>query len=633
MTPGASDPRRVPGLWGLTLGAVGVVYGDIGTSPLYAFREALLAATGGDVAGPFARQTVIGVVSLILWTLILIVALKYVLVLLHADNRGEGGPLSLMALAQRALGRAPPWLVLLGTAGTALFYGDAIITPAISVLSAVEGLKLVTPAFDPYVVPLTAAILTGLFLVQYKGTAKVAAWFGPITVVWFLAMAAAGLHHLSKDLGVLAAFNPVHAVGFVASHGAIGLATLGAVFLAVTGAEALYADLGHFGRKPIQAAWFGLVFPALGLNYLGQGALVLADPSAAANPFFRLVPSGLLLPLVVLATLATIIASQAVITGAFSLTQQAVQLGLLPRLEIRDTSAEQQGQIYVPRVNAWLLAGVLGLVFAFRSSSGLASAYGLAVTGTMVVTAVMAFIVVWRAWGQPLWVAALLIAPFLLLDLAFFAANALKVLEGGWVPLVLAAILMTLMGVWRGGSRYLLERTRRKEVSLEAFVQALRTNPRERVPGTAVFLTSDPASAPPALRHSLEHYHVLHEANIVLSVQTADTPRVSPDSEERVRTESLGDGFWRVILTFGYMERPNLPRSLSPVLRQEGLRDEAGQVSYFLSRRNLKRSPRSGLPWWQDRLYIALARSADDASDYLGIPTHRVVEIGKPVLV
>ena len=461
---GNGDARPKAGFWALALGSIGVVYGDIGTSPLYAFREAVTAASAG---GAVTREAVLGVLSLIFWALIVIVTLKYILILLRADNNGEGGTLTLMALAQRALGRSTPLLVLLGTISGALFYGDAVITPALSVLSAIEGLKIATPAFEPYVVPLTALILILLFAVQSHGTARVAALFGPVTLLWFVAIAMPGIRLLAADPSVLAALNPWHALRFIGGHGMIGLITLGAVFLAVTGAEALYADLGHFGRRPIQAAWLAVVLPALVLNYLGQGALVLADPKAIENPFFLLYPDWALLPMVALATAATVIASQAVITGAYSLTRQAIQLGLLPRMEIRHTSERHAGQIYMPRVNALLLAGVLALVVLFGSSSALASAYGIAVTGTMVVTALMAFIVIWRCWHWPASAAALLIAPFLLVDLTFLGANLLKVHERGWIPLALGAAIMTVMYTWRRGSRLLFDKTRRLETPLD----------------------------------------------------------------------------------------------------------------------------------------------------------------------
>ncbi len=624
---GNGETRRKTAFWALTIGSIGVVYGDIGTSPLYALREAVTAAGGSGTA---TREAVFGVLSLILWALIVVVTLKYVLILLRADNKGEGGTLALMALAQRALGGAGGTVVLCGIISAALFYGDAVLTPALSVLSAIEGLKIATPAFEPFIVPLTVVILVALFAVQSRGTAKVAAFFGPITAVWFVAIAIPGVAYVATNPEVLLAFNPTYAVSFLANHGMIGLITLGAVFLAVTGAEALYADLGHFGRKPIQTAWVVLVLPALAINYLGQGALVLADPKAIENPFFLLYPDWALLPMVVLATVATVIASQAVITGAYSLSQQAIQLGLLPRLEIRHTSEEHYGQIYMPRVTAFLLVGVLLLVLMFRSSSALASAYGIAVTGTMVVTGIMAFVVIWKVWNWSPLAAAALMAPFVLIDLTFLGANLLKVVEGGWVPLALGGLVMVVMYTWRRGSRLLFEKTRRQETPLHDLVRMLERKPPIRVPGTAVFLTSTPESAPTALLHSLKHYKVLHEKNVILTIETADTPRVEP--EERVRIEPVGETFSRVVLRFGFMESPNVPKALA-IARKLGFTFDIMSTSFFLSRRLLKPAARSGMPRWQDRLFIMLTRVANDASDYFQIPTGRVVEVGTQVTI
>jgi KUP system potassium uptake protein len=614
--------------WLLALGSIGVVYGDIGTSPLYALRESVVAATGGSDTP--LREAVLGVLSLILWALLIVVTLKYVVILLRADNRGEGGTLALMALAQHALGRDTGAIVLLGIVSGALFYGDAIITPALSVLSAIEGLKVVTPAFDAYVVPITVAILIGLFAVQSRGTASVAVFFGPITLLWFVALAIAGIWHVAAEPSVLAAANPMFGVQFLASHGSIGFLTLGAVFLAVTGAEALYADLGHFGRRPIRAAWLTIVLPALVINYFGQGALVLANPNAIESPFFLLYPDWALLPMVALAAAATVIASQAVITGAYSLTQKAIQLGLLPRLEIRHTSETQVGQIYMPRVNTLLLLGVLILVILFRSSGALASAYGIAVTGTMVVTALMAIVVIAKGWRWPLWIAIAVIAPFLLIDLTFLAANLLKVMDGGWIPLMLGALIMVVMYTWRRGSRILFDKTRKSEVPLAALVTSLEKRPPQRVPGTAVFLTSDPQFAPTAMLHSLKHYKVLHENNVILTIEYARVPRV--DAVERVEIEPLGESFQRIRLRFGFMEEPNVPKALA-IARKLGWQFDIMSTSFFLSRRTLKPAVHSGMPRWQDELFIALAKSAADATDFFRIPTGRVVEVGTQVTI
>lgn len=614
--------------WALALGSIGVVYGDIGTSPLYALRESVVAAAGPGNAA--SEPVVLGILSLIVWALIVVVTVKYIFVLLQADNSGEGGTLALMALAQRAVGRAGFVVVLLGVISGALFYGDAIITPALSVLSAVEGLKVVTPAFEPYVVPLTVAILIALFAVQSGGTAKVAAFFGPITLQWFVTIAVAGLWHIAQNPTVLWAFNPTYGMGFLVSHGIIGLLTLGAVFLVVTGAEALYADLGHFGRGPIRFAWLSVVLPALTVNYLGQGALVLTDPKAIENPFFLLYPEWALLPMVGLATAATVIASQAVITGAYSLTRQAIQLGLMPRLEIRHTSEETFGQIYMPRINILLLIGVLALVLLFRSSSALASAYGIAVTGTMVVTTIMAFVVIWTVWRWSVFAAAALIAPFLFVDLTFLGANLFKVADGGWLPLALAGTITVVMYTWLRGSRLLYEKTQREEMPLERLVATLEKDPPQRVPGIAVFLTSDPTSAPTALMHSLKHYKVLHEKNVILTVETAPTPRV--DLAERVQMEPIGETFQRIVLRFGFMETPNIPKALA-VARVMGFSFDIMSTSFFLSRRSLRPAANSRMPRWQDRLFIALTRIANDATSYFRIPTGRVVEVGTQVTV
>jgi KUP system potassium uptake protein len=614
-------------LWALALGSVGVVYGDIGTSPLYAFRVAVVAAVE---SGPVTRDIVLGVLSLILWALIVVVAIKYVLLLLRADNNGEGGTLSLTALATRAFGRRTPLVFLLGVVGASMFLGDAVITPAISVLSAVEGLTLVTPAFEHSVVPLTIAILLGLFAGQSRGTARVASFFAPVMVIWFVAIAVAGLLHIHDDPGVLAAANPVYAVTFLYGHGHIGLATLGLVFLVVTGAEALYADLGHFGRKSIQTAWFGLVLPALLLNYFGQGAKVLADPTAIENPFYRLVPETLLLPMVALATAATVIASQAVITGAYSLVRQAIQLGLLPRLAIMHTSASQAGQIYIPRVTGALLVGVLLLVGLFRTSSALASAYGIAVATTMVVDGLLAFIVIWKFWHWPLWRVGVVVAPLVLVDVIFFSANLLKLLEGAWAPILFGASMVLLILTWRRGTSILADKTRRTEVPLNILLASLEKHPPHMVPGTAVFLTSQPDFAPTALLHNLKHNKVLHEHNVILTIVTTDTPRVTDD--ERVKITVLSPRFSLMALKFGYMESPNVPRALA-VARKHGWHFDIMSTSFFLSRRALKPAARSGMPRWQDRLFIGLAKSASDATDFFHIPTGRVVEVGTQVAV
>jgi KUP system potassium uptake protein len=623
----AHEGQVTSGFWALTLGSIGVVFGDIGTSPLYAFREAVTHAANG---GPVSRTIVLGVLSLILWSLFIVVTAKYVLLLLRADNNGEGGTLSLMALGQRALGRRSVVLLALGVVGASMFIGDSMITPAISVLSAVEGLKLVTPALEHYVVPLTIFILVVLFSVQSSGTARVASAFGPVMLVWFATLAVSGLIHISDDPTVMAAINPWYAVKFMLSHGTIGLVTMGLVFLAVTGGEALYADLGHFGRKPIQTGWFYFVMPALLINYFGQGALVLANPAAIENPFYRLVPGVLLLPMVVLATAATVIASQAVITGAFSLIRQAVQLGLLPRFEVRYTSETHAGQIYLPRVNRLLLIGVVLLVLLFRTSSGLASAYGIAVSTTMVVDGIMGFVVIWKLWNWRAATAAAVILPFVVVDMSFFAANLLKLFEGAWVPLLFGITVAVMIWTWRRGAGILTAKTRRIEVPLTDLIKSLEKRPPHIVKGTAVFLTSDPSFVPTAMMHNLKHNKVLHEHNVILTIETAQTPRV--DLSERVKMETISEKFSTVRLRFGFMESPNVPKALV-IARKLGWQFDIMATSFFVSRRSLKPSAQSGMPLWQDHLFIAMSRSANDATDYFQIPTGRVVEVGTQVTI
>ena len=623
--------------WPLALGSVGVVYGDIGTSPLYAFREALGQASRDGVTAEGA----LGVASLALWALILVVTVKYVIFLTRLSNHGEGGVLSLMALAQRAVGRRTLLIFVLGVAGAALFYGDAIITPAISVLSAVEGLKSV-PGVGGFVSPafiLIAAgvILGGLFGLQSRGTARVAAWFGPICVVWFAVLAALGISHIIHQPGVFAALSPTYAISFLANHGAAGLFVLGSVFLTVTGAEALYADMGHFGRKPIVAAWLWLVLPCLALNYLGQGAMALQAVANArgarvenADWFFTMAPEMLRAPVVILATLATIIASQAVITGAFSLTSQAMQLGLLPRMRVDRTSEHEAGQIYIGRINWGLLVGVVALVAIFKSSAGLAHAYGLAVTGTMVVTTALAFIVLRRLWKWPLWKASVVIVPMMVIDLVFLGANALKVFSGGFVPLMLGAGLFLVMATWVRGAELVRARTARQALPLTDVIAMLARRPPHRAAGTAIFLAADNTAAPAALMHNLKHNHILHEVNVVLSVRTADRPRIA--DADRLAFEDLGHGFWRATATFGYMEQPSIPRILG-LARKGGFKVDIHTTSFFLGKRTVVRSAKSSMPPWQARLFILLARNASAASDVYRLPPGRVVEMGAQVTV
>jgi KUP system potassium uptake protein len=621
-------PTQHPTLLKLALGSLGVVFGDIGTSPLYAFRIATATALGED--GLPERGLILGVLSLILWALILIVSVKYVLILMRADNNGEGGTLSLMALAQRGLQRPTRWIVLLGMLGAALFYADATITPAISVLAAVEGVTVRAPQLQPIVVPVTLVILLALFAFQRTGTHRVSAFFGPITALWFVILAASGVAGLLRDPSVLAAISPHHALIFLATHKFIGFVTLGAVFLAVTGTEALYADLGHFGRNPMRLAWFAVVFPALVLNYFGQAALVLSEPSARENPFFLLFPHWAIIPVVIMATLATVIASQAVITGAYSLARQAIQLGLLPRMRILFTSETTTGQIYIPRINWLLFTAVVVLTLLFGSSANLAFAYGISVSAAMVVDTLLAWIVLRHCWRWPPAQTAAVMAPILFIEICFVTANSVKILSGGWVPIAIGAFLILTMWTWRTGTAILAEKSRRLEVPLVDLVTRLDNKPPHRVPGTAIFLTGDPDGAPSALLHNLKHNKIVHERNIILTIRTEGTPRIS--SKDRVRIEELSPTFQKVTMTFGYMETPNILKGIS-ACRRQGLAFDIMATSFFLSRRSLKASPHSGLPLWQDKLFIWLAGSADSATDYFHIPAERVVEIGAQVTI
>jgi KUP system potassium uptake protein len=632
------DGHSKSGFAGLALGSVGVVYGDIGTSPLYALKESL-HHTAKD--GLVNAGEVIGVVSLLIWALVIVVTLKYVVFIMRADNKGEGGTLSLMALAQAKMGRNMGPVFFLGVIGAALFYGDSIITPAISVLSAVEGLKQIDSikdtwiASDRYIVIFAVMVLIGLFAVQSRGTGKVAAFFGPIMLVWFLTLAVFGLMHISDDWRILNAFNPYYAAYFLANHGMIGLIVLGSVFLAVTGAEALYADMGHFGRNPIRAAWLALVFPALVLNYLGQGALVLKNPTAMVDknfsPFYALAPEWALIPFIILALMATIIASQAVITGAFSLTQQAVQLGLLPRLEIRHTSETQRGQIYLPQINWLLMVGVLLLVVIFRNSSSLANAYGIAVTGAMLADAGLFYFVTWKVWGWKPWQSTAVVLPFLLVDAVFFGANLLKLLDGAYMPLLFGAALIVLMWTWVRGSRIVYAKERKDSLPAADLFRMLEKSQPVRVKGTAVFLTSDPENAPGALLHNLKHNKVLHQRNIILTIKTLDVPWV-PEHEQLTIAPICNDEVTRIIARVGYMQSARVPRILT-MARRHGLDFDIMQTSFFLGRRTIKASSSSGMPVWQDGIFIFLSRMATNATDFFHIPTGRVVELGSQVTV
>ncbi|MFC5344754.1 potassium transporter Kup [Brevundimonas staleyi] len=634
-TTAAPDGHAAPqghgkaGFWALTIGAIGVVFGDIGTSPLYALREAIGHArdgVGGDLA-------IIGVVSLAFWALMVVVTFKYVLFLMRADNKGEGGTLALMALATHAIGRRSAWIFILGVCGAALFYGDGIITPAISVLSAIEGVKDapgVGTRLDAFIVPISAAILIGLFLVQSRGTAKLSKYFGPLTAVWFLSLGALGLYHIFDDISVLRALSPHYGVMLLINDGFLGFIILGSVFLAVTGAEALYADMGHFGKAPIRAGWLCFVLPCLTLNYLGQGALILAHPGAAENPFWSMVPQFAYWPMLALATIATVIASQAVITGAFSVTQQAVQLGLLPRIDIRFTSETQAGQIFVPAVNTFLMVGVLTLLFVFQSSHNLTAAYGVAVTGVMLINTLMAYSVITKKWKWPLWATLGALIPFGFIDSVFLTSNLLKIPDGAWLPLVLGAVLVLIMWTWTRGSQILSAKAKKDSLPLTDLIEMLRARPPHRSPGTAIFLTSDPDVAPVALMHNLKHNKVLHEKNVILTVRTAERPRV-PDSE-RVKIEPINDDFKKITLSYGFMENPVVPRALS-LCRKQGVKFDIMSTSFFLGRRSVVPSSSQGMPLWQDKLYIFLMRNAANPTDFFHIPPGRVVELGTQVSV
>lgn len=610
---------------GLVLASLGVVYGDIGTSPLYALRESLVHAH----AEGLPETAVIGIVSLLLWTIMLIVTLKYVVLILRADNNGEGGTLSLVAKAQGAIGgRRSWWIYLLGIVGVSLFFGDTMITPAISVLSAVEGLDLILPDFSGWVVPITLGIVLALFWVQRTGTGVVARYFGPVMLLWFGTMGVLGASHLMDDARILKALNPVRALDFLYHNGMASLPVLGSVFLAVTGAEALYADMGHFGRRPIRVAWSVVVLPALALAYMGMGAMVLSDPSKIVNPFFMMAPDWFRLPLVLLATMATVIASQAVISGAFSVAQQAVQLGLIPRLEILHTSDTQKGQVYLPKVNFIQMTGVCALVLSFGSSANLASAYGIAVTGDMVITSALAIIVFRWAWGWSWWLVLGLMLPVLAIEVIFFTANLIKVVDGGYIPLMFSAVVVTMMVTWVRGTSILQRKVSTESISLRMLVEKLEKSPPTIVPGTAVFLTADPDVAPAALLHNLKHNRVLHERNFIVKVDVATTPRVSRG--QRLQIEQISPSFWRAICHFGYMEQPNVPMALAAASKV-GQKFDIMNTSYFLNRRALRLGKVTAMPRWFSRLYVGLYRTASEPTNFYRLPSNRVVELGQQI--
>jgi KUP system potassium uptake protein len=625
-TPG--HPPAAPAgryLYVLALGALGVVYGDIGTSPLYAIKQCFAAI-------PPTQENVLGVLSLVFWSLTAIISVWYLGVIMRADNRGEGGILALAALFGPLRGVKPaarrPLYMILGIFGAALLYGDGMITPAISVLGAVEGLSVATPVFQPYIVPIVLVILIGLFAVQRHGTARVGSMFGPITVLWFATIALLGLVSIARDPEIFAAINPLQAVRFFSANGWVGFVVLGSVFLVVTGGEALYADMGHFGRKPIRLAWYSLVFPALLLNYFGQGAELLRDPAAAANPFYLMAPSWGVYPLVLLATAAAVIASQAVISGAFSLTRQAVQLGLCPRIAIRHTSAREIGQIYVPHVNWALLLASIGLVVAFRSSGNLAAAYGVAVTATMAITSILIHRVMRRVWGWGVLAATVTVVPFLTMDLSFFGANALKIPTGGWFPLAVGAVGYVMLSTWQRGRELLAVRLSEVAVPLEILLGDLADEPPARVPGTAVFLTGQPDGVPHTLLYNLRHNKVLHERNVFLTIMTEEIPHVP--EERRVKVDRLADEMFRVTARYGFMDEPDVPEILESS-RSKGLNVIEEATTYFVGRETLLATKRPGMPLWREKLFALMSRNTQRATTAFNVPSDHVIEIGAQI--
>ncbi|APV50335.1 potassium transporter Kup [Betaproteobacteria bacterium GR16-43] len=619
----AHFPRKA--MLPLVVGAVGVVFGDIGTSPLYAMKEAFSAEYGI----PLSQASVLGLLSLIVWAMFWVVTMKYLIVMMRADNNGEGGILALLALALREVHREPrlKWTIIsIGILGAAMFYGDSMITPAVTVLSAVEGLSVATPTFTPYVVPIVIGIITGLFVIQRHGTARMGALFGPVTILWFLAIAAAGIPHIARNPAVLEALNPAHAVTFFELYPTKGFFVLGAVFLALTGGEALYADMGHFGKKPIRIGWFCLVLPALMLNYFGQAAFVLANPAGVKNPFYLMLPEWALLPMVGLATCAAVIASQAVISGAFSVTRQAILLGYVPRLKIEHTSTKEIGQIYVPFVNWLLFVAVVLLVLGFQTSDNLASAYGLAVAATMVIECLLAWVVARRIWKWPTWMVAIVVGSMLVVDLVFLASNATKIHNGGWFPLVVGLIFFTLLITWRRGKHIMAVRLAEQGIPLKPFLDSLRASPPTKVEGTAIFMTSNTTSVPHALLHNLKHNRVLHDKTVFLTIVTHDVPVVP--WEDRVQYERLGEGFYRLEAWYGFKEQPDIDEILNSCRVRYGLGFDLMDTSFFLSRETVIPSELPGMAQWRDHLFAWMTRNATRATDFFNIPANRVVELG-----
>ena len=611
----------------MSLGALGVVFGDIGTSPLYALKESFHAAHGL----PITHATVLGILSMIFWSLMLMVTLKYVAFIMRADNHGEGGIMALLALnmGNSKLSRqARSALVAVGLFGAALFFGDGMITPAISVLSAVEGLSIATPVFTPYVVPITIGVLVGLFMIQRKGTGSMGRLFGPVMLAWFLMLGGLGLYNLGHNTEVLLMFNPAYALDFAENYPFKAFFILGAVVLTITGGEALYADMGHFGRTPIRLAWFTVVWPCLLLNYAGQGALLLADPKAIENPFFLLVPDALLYPVIGLATAATVIASQAVISGVFSIARQAMQLGYLPRMTVEHTSESEIGQIYIPLLNWTLLVAVLLLVVIFKTSSNLAAAYGIAVTMTMACDTILVAFVVFSLWRWPTWRVALVAVPFLVLDLMFFAANALKIKDGGYVPLLIGGVAFFLMMTWKQGRRLVLNKLRAETLPLQLFIDNVSST-AQQVPGTAVFMTGSKDVVPHALLHNLKHNRVLHAQNVLMTVQTLDMPYV--EDEKRIEMETLNANFCRVVARYGFKEQPDVPKALAQAFAQQGQEMDLMQTSFFVSRERIISTPTEGMAPWREKIFISMARNTSAVSDFFQIPPNRVVEMGSQI--
>jgi KUP system potassium uptake protein len=621
-----NQTRPASNLAALTLGAVGVVYGDIGTSPLYALKEMF---AHGRV--PLTSENIYGILSLVFWTLTVVVSLKYVMLILRADNNGEGGLIAMLALASQAVKDKPVMrgrLLMLGIFGTAIFFGDGVITPAITVLGAVEGLEVAAPGLHAYVVPVSLAILTVLFLVQRHGTASIGKFFGPVTVVWFLALAWLGVIHIVDNPAVLAALSPHYAVNFMLGHPGITFIALGSIVLCVTGAEALYADMGHFGKKPIRLAWFLLVMPALVLNYFGQGAMLLADPSKVNNPFFEMAPSWALYPLIGLAACAAVIASQALITAAFSVTKQAIQLGYLPRLRILHTSVRETGQIYVPFINWTLFLCIVAAVTVFKSSGALASAYGIAVTIDMLITTTMTFFVIRYGWKYPWWLCVAATGFFFLVDFTFFAANIIKVMDGGWFPLLIGAVVFLLMMTWKQGRTLMRDRLRDDAIELKGFLEAVFLSPPTQVEGTAVFLVADQGITPNALLHNLKHNKVLHETNLFVTVKHHEVPWIGFD--KRCEVEPLGHNCWQVTMNFGFKNEPDVPEALK-LLQGRGIEVEEMETSYFLSRDIVIPVMGEGMWLWREKLFASMHHNAAGAADFLSLPTNRVVELGSKV--